>query len=457
MRHGVLLAALVLSVATQATAQVREVSLDEAVRLSIEHSPELRMGQLDVDKAGDERAGALGMMLPRLTLDANIQYWDKATKVQFIDPDRLPKKEDLGDLGALIPDTFFDAFADLAKPMTVQEQVTGSVNIQAVQPLTPLYALAHLYRMQGEAVEAARFERAAKQAQVAYQTAEIYLKLMSALKMVEVTRLAIEQVEAHLATARSFQQAGLVGRDDVLRAETALARVKDQHARVMNGVALARSALNVRMGRPIDDVVVPVGDFPDPPAELSLSEAQLIDRALAQRPERQAVERKVRMAAAGKQAAVGALIPTLAAVFRYTHFEGSKFQREDSAFVGAVLQWNFWDWGNTWFRMKAVSRDHDKARQALDLARDGILLDVRKAWLDLKQAHTSMDAHRTQIEFAQENLRVVTRKYEAATATSVEVLDAQSTLTQARAGYQVALLDYYVAFANLQRASAGTL
>lgn len=443
--------------AADATAQVREVSLEEAVRLSLEHAPELRMGQAGIDQAADRKSGAIGMMLPRLTLDAGIQYWDKATRVQFIDPASLPTKDDLGELGALIPDSFFQSFAELAQPIEVQERVTGSVNVQAVQPLTPLYSLANLYRVQGAALEAARFEQAAKQATITFETTEVFLKLMSAMRMVEVTRFAIEQVEAHLKTARSFHDAGLVGRDDVLRAETALARVRDQHARVLSGIALARAALNVRMGRPIDDATLPVGDFQDPPAELATTEEDLVERALAERPERLAVERKVKMAAAGQQAAVGALIPTIAAVFRYSHFEGSKFQREDSAFVGAALQWNFWDWGNTWFQMKAASRDHDKARVAMDLVRDGVMLDVRKAWLDLKQARSSMEANRAQIAFAEENLRVVTRKYEAATATSVEVLDAQSTLTRARADYQVALLDYYIAYANLQRATAGSI
>ena len=45
---------------------------------------------------------------------------------------------------------------------------------------------------------------------------------MSAIRMLDVTSLAIEQVEAHLKMAKSFQQAGFVGLDDVLRAEAAL-------------------------------------------------------------------------------------------------------------------------------------------------------------------------------------------------------------------------------------------
>lgn len=446
-----------LVASVQAFGQAKEITLEEAVRHATEHSPELQMFEYDIEKAKDAKAGAIGQLLPRLTLDANIQFWDKRTDVEFIDPASLPGPGDLGDFGALIPQSFFDKFTDLAKPQTVQERITGAVNIQAVMPLTPLYSLAHLYRLQGASVEAAKFERLAKRDEVVYQTTDLFLKLMSAIRMLDVTSLAIEQVEAHLKMAKFFQQAGFVGLDDVLRAEAALAKIKDQHAQVESGVAMARAALNVKMGMPIDDDIVPVGDFPDPPAPLTVTETELVEKALNSRPERLAVEQKVKMASAGKQAAIGALIPTIAAVFRYTHFQGSKFQRENSAFVGAVLQWDFWNWGATWFRMKEVSRDHEKALKGLELARDGIMLDVRKAWLDLKQASLSIEALRSQIEFAQENLRVVTKKYEASTATSVEVLDAQSTLTQAKAGYQVALLNYYIAFANLQRATAGSI
>ncbi len=447
---GVALAAL------PAGAQVREVTLDEAVRSGLDHSPELRMGLPDIEKAKDDRLSAGLGMGPRLSLDAGIQYWDKATKVQFIDAGAMQLTQEQIDLiSGLMGEGFVGLLASLGEPMEVQKQVTGAVNLQVVQPITPLYSLASLYRMQGAALEAARLDQLARQDQVKFRIADTFFKLKSALQMTEVTQKAVEQVQAHLKTAKSFNEAGLVGRDDVLRAETMLAKVQDQHNQVLSGVALARAALAIQMGLPPSTMLVPAGDYPDPPPEPSLSEEKAVERALNERPEVDSIEQRGRMAEAGWHASIGALIPTIAGVFRYSHFEGSKFQREDSCFVGAQLQWNFWDLGRDILKMKSVGHDRDKARAALAGIRDQILLDVKKSWLDLKTARSSLESNRAAITSAEENLRVVSRKYEASTATSVEVLDAQSALTQARAGYSVALFGYYTAYANLQRATAG--
>ena len=59
-RSGWLGVLAVAAFALDATAQVREIGLEEAVRLSIEHAPELRMGRADVARAADEKAGAIG-------------------------------------------------------------------------------------------------------------------------------------------------------------------------------------------------------------------------------------------------------------------------------------------------------------------------------------------------------------------------------------------------------------
>ena len=453
-RIGMLFA--VVLAALPAGAQVREVSLDEAVRLGLQHSPELAMGAPDIAKAEEERLSAGLALGPRLSLDAGVQFWDKATLVKLIDAGAISLTPDqIAAISGLLGDGFVGLLQNLGSPMETQKQVTSTVQLQAVQPITPLYSLASLYRMQGAALEASRLDQEARQQQVKFRIADTFFKLMSTLELTEVTQKAVEQVEAHLKTARSFNEAGLVGRDDVLRAETMLAKVADQHNMTMAGVALARAGLSVQMGISASTMLVPKGDYPDPPPEPSLTEERAIERALADRSEVGSVEQRGRMADAGYQAAIGSLIPTIAGIFRYTHFTGSTFQREDSYFIGAQLSWNFWDLGRDILRLRSVGHDREKAQAALVGIRDQVLLDVKKCWLDLRTARSSLDFNRMAIASAEENLRVVTRKYEASTATSVEVLDAQSALTQARAGHAVALYGYYISYANLQRSTAG--
>lgn len=481
MKRILAIVAVLLTMPVSSLAQVREISLDEVVRLAIDHSQDIRMAVVDVEKANQARRSAIAAMAPKVTIEASFQYWDDSTRVQIVDPSALeglsglPSSEqvmtDLAPLMSLMDEqaqqtlgSLFSTLAnlppmlgDLTQPLEVQEQLTGSVTLQAVQPLTPLYSLAQAYRVSGFEIEAANLEKLAIRNNLTFEVSDLFFKLRSALAMVDLAQKGVEQVEAHLATAKKFCTAGLVGRDDVLRAETVLASVMDQLNQARTGVALVRAALSVKMGLAMDTALVPAGDFPDPPPQPPVTLSAAIERAITERPETRQLAVTVRMADAGHQAKIGQLIPTIAAVFRYTNFQGSRFQRENSAFIGAVLQWDFWNWGQSYFEAESARLSVDKVRLGLEKARELISLDVKKAWLELKQAESSIAAYGAAIKSAEENLRVVTRKYDNSTATSVEVLDAQGTLTQARGKYSVSLYSYYISYANLYRAMSAPI
>jgi outer membrane protein TolC len=444
---------LVLATAAPAAGQIRELTLDRAIEQALEHSPDLRMGLADVDKARAEKAAAGLQIGPRLSLEAGIQYWDDETAVTFVDPAALPSPEEM----AAFPDFLKGLLTNFSKPMKVMDRLTGSVTVQAVQPITPLWSLVRVREAMAQGERAAELSQETVRETVRFRVAEAFFRVLMVQRMAEVAARGVETVEAHLATARRFSEAGYVGREDVLRAETMLLRVKDQLNQAQAGIALARAALNVQIGLPASEPTQPVGTYPDPPPAFETTEEACLQAALQRRGELASLRARVEMAAAGADAATGTLIPTVAAVARYSHQEGSKFQRDDSVFVGGVLQWNFWDLGASWYKAKSAAADERKAREAVSLVVDGVTLDVKKAWLDLRTARSSLDANAKAIESAEETLRVVSRKYEVQTATSVEVLDAQTSVTQARAAYQVALFGCYTALANLRRAMGGDL
>lgn len=435
---------LVLSITVLPTPGIsRDLTLSEAVRLGLDTSPDLRMEQADVDKASAEEAGSIGQIGPRVTLESQLFYWDAATDLEIEMPQELV---DL--VKPLLPAGQILEFP----PMKVQERLTGEVVVMAVQPLSPLYSLANAYLARKAAHNATIHDLEAARNTVRHNVTEAFFRLRSIRSLVEVAQMGVKQVHEHLRTARAFHKAGFVGRDDVLRAETALARVEVMLIEAESGEKLARAALNVAVGLPVIEPTNPVGVYPENPPPYDTSLEECIRRALDARPEISAVGRQLEAATAGHRARIGSLLPTLSAVFRYGHQEGNLFMHEDSYFVGGALTWNFWQWGDQWFQMKAAEATRDKALAGLDKARDRITLDVTRAWTDLTTARSSIGMHRKAAESATENLRVVTSKYEAKSATSVEILDAQSDLNQARAAFQRSLFAYYTAKSNLERA-----
>jgi outer membrane protein TolC len=59
------------------------------------------------------------------------------------------------------------------------------------------------------------------------------------------------------------------------------------------------------------------------------------------------------------------------------------------------------------------------------------------------------------MELSTESLRLTTLRYRAGEATALEVVDAQSTLVQAREAYDSGMVRYRIALANLQTLTGG--
>jgi len=70
----------------------------------------------------------------------------------------------------------------------------------------------------------------------------------------------------------------------------------------------------------------------------------------------------------------------------------------------------------------------------------------------LDSAEKNIPTTRKAVEQGEENLRVSQERYKAQVATSTEVLDAQTLLTEARMNYYTALYVHNMARAHLQRA-----
>ncbi len=434
---GVAVGLAALAAATPVRAD--EWTLDEAVRVAVQRSHEVRLGDLDRDKAADQRMSALGQMGPKLGVSGKVLRWDQGTDVNlgFEIPD--PIKQQLG--------------LDFPSSMHVMDQTTGDLSFTVAQPLTPLLSLYALYRVHGDAEHAAEAARQAKAQGVAYQVAEAFFGLLKLRKARETAEQARAQVEAHLKTARAFYDQGYVQKDDVLRAEVALAKVREGIEQVATATEVTTAAINLMLGRAMQDEFTAVDGYQDPPPALDLTLEQALERACARRAEMREVAHRVEMARAGRLAAIGAMLPTVAAAFNWTRQWGNDFQRKTSYFIGGTLQWNFWEWGAQYHQVRAADRDIARALEAEAAIRDVVALDVKRAYLQARLALTTLETARTAVVQAEESHRIAAKKYEQRVATSMEVLDAEGALTSARNSYHDALYSYYLALENLKRAT----
>jgi len=120
--------------------------------------------------------------------------------------------------------------------------------------------------------------------------------------------------------------------------------------------------------------------------------------------------------------------------------------------VAAVATWDLWEWGRTKYARDASVSQEKQARNALVSVKDQVTLEVKNAWLAVKEAEKLIAVTEKSIEQAEENYRINQERYREQVSRMTDVLDALTLLTVARASRSNALSDYRIALAALDRA-----
>lgn len=352
------------------------------------------------------------------------------------------------------------AFAPGTAPVAFANDQNWNATINASQPLFA----------GGKLRSAARSSRLTKEAALAnYQTLVAttlldvrvaYDDVLLATEQIAVQEASIKLLEQELADTRRRFDAGTVPRFNVLRAEVELANSKPRLIRARNALRIARNNLAVLLGFNVprgadQDIPLQTADkLAAVPSDVGLQDA--LAAAIANRPELAALRTAEKLRDEEVIQARADYYPELAAVAGYG-WQSKNFNRDlssplDGWNVGAQLSWNFWDAGLTKGKVQAAKARRTKAHIDVDDTARRIELEVRTAHSNLIEAREVLESQSKVIEQAEEALRLSVARSDAGTGTQLDVLSAQTALTEARNTYSVALRDFSVARARLDRA-----
>ena len=411
------------------TMATRPTSLADAVAVALQQNPDALTSESEVHGAQADRAGVNGGFFPKLHVDANATQWNSPFTI------------------ALGPGENF----------TVRNAFTWTASVSLIQPLTPLWSIYDEYKVQDLGVDVTEIRRRVTRREVAFQVAQGYYRLLENQRLADVARTSVTQLEAQQREAQSLFDNGVIGKNDLLRAALALASARQREIQMRGAVILARGQLATLMGEPpgTELEAEPFAGEPPDIDEPNVSAAEV--RASAQRLEVHALDVSIEQADHSVAAAKKKLIPQISAIGNYTHFEGSQFQQENAAYVGLFASWDVWDWGTTTSGISSANARLDQARIARKKLDDQVRLEAREAFVNAQTAREGLGVARTAVSQAEENFRIVTKKFEAAAATSFDVVDAESLVTQARGQVETALYDLLIARAALARATGTPL
>jgi outer membrane protein TolC len=128
------------------------------------------------------------------------------------------------------------------------------------------------------------------------------------------------------------------------------------------------------------------------------------------------------------------------------------FIPKNLASAGVGIAWEVFDWGRKRNQLAEKDTAIEQGRERLREAEDRVLIDVSEKFRQLQLTRQTFVVAQLAKETARENLRVNTNKYKLTAAYLSDVLQSQSTLAEANYQYQRALLGYWTAQAEFEKA-----
>ena len=329
----------------------------------------------------------------------------------------------------------------------------------------------------GKLVAAIRAADATKQQALAQYQTSVANTLLTVRLAYYDTLLAAQQITVHEASVNLLQKeledqqhrldAGTVPKFNVLRAEVAVANERPNLIRARNQYRIAKNNLANLLGYNLprdiwENIPLNLTDVLEAaPYEVNLPDA--IQQALTKRTELVALRKTVELQNLNIVSAKSGYKPTVQLFAGYNWYNAQftppvELDHDIHGWnAGAQMNWAIFDGLLT--HGKVVQAKALYERSKTDLTDEGrqIELQVRVAYSDFIEAKEVLDSQAKVQEQADEALREAKARTDAGTGTQLDVLDAETSLTQARTTQIQALHDYTAARAKLERAIGADL
>ena len=429
-----------LSRVPQFAADVRHVTLTEAVHLAISQNRALKIARLKVVENEQKKAGERSDYFPILTNQSNALH---ITELQNI---VIPAGTFGAVGGALIP----------AQGITVpQGQLTFfSSGTQVTQPLTQLIRVHAANRIASAGIAISRDDLKKAENQVALQVHELYFGILIARLQKQAAEQQstsageqLRESEEDVRNGSALQVVAIQGRAGLLESRQAVLTAELQ-------VDDLTTELNNLLGLPLDTRL----DLdPAVPAKFdTLPREKYVQAAWSENPEIQAAEHAVQKARAGVTAAKSAYIPDIVAYARHSYQDGVPFLVRNFGTFGFNLNWDVFDFGKRRAAVREREAELEGAEENLSRVKDDVAVTIERSYNRLERTRNLVQVAAQVVNLRQEGERLARNQKAQGVVLASEQRQATAASYQAQADFLQASLGYLLAWAELEQAAGRT-
>lgn len=424
-----------------ATAFARDLTLDEAIDLSLNNSKKIQISSKNM-KIGELNLGrAFKMALPSVSYEGSYSRFEHTQRNMYGRETGVNKITNIQDASGKDGKT--------RKYLNHEEKGGYTSQIVISQPIFQGGAI--LGGIKGAKAQSNIMDLSfvAEKRDVRIDTIQMYSNIIRYQKDLEALETSKKELEIRHKEQKNKLDLRLIVKADLLKTEVAMLEVDSNIVQVKNLIDIEMKRLKIETGL-TNETDLKLVDFVVPEnlsqeinfdKDLVTAKTESLDALIS--------KNNVEYAKAEKMVAFSDNLPKVNAFVQYGGYERESmddtFQNEEWR-GGVAVSWELFNFGSGIDNFRAANESYKIEKLNDSIAQDNIEINLTTAYSEVIRLEKLRVAMRNSLEASQENYNIDTERYKAGLLSTQDYLNSEAQLRQSKVDYNKAETDYLVAF-----------
>jgi outer membrane protein TolC len=428
--------ALVTLFSIRATAQQRQLSLKEALSLTLSNNREIKISSLDIDRSAQQIQVAKSASLPAAGITGQLAHY------------------------------FYEApFFGLENATTPSDKISyarfgGRDQATATAWITqPVYNAATKPGIISAELQEreSRLALTGKETDIAALLKQTYIRILVLHERIKLQHESLERNEKALEDARSLLAQGRALRVDTLRAYTSVKNLEPDLLKLSYAIEVGKQQLRTLTGLDSLQDIELTDSLIKPEGQPVISEEEVYNEARLHRTDLQSLDLQQQQADQQIRIAAAAMKPSVSLTAQYliqtqtNELNYFNAYYPSTPFVGAQVTVPIFNGNSNKAKVKKAAIEKDQSVIRSQQAYEELRTAVKQAVANLRETAARIQTSDNVQKTAKLSYEITQYRYAKAVASRLELTDAELALTTAQSNYLEAVYDYLSAIIEVER------
>lgn len=415
-----------------AAAFARDLTLDEAIELSLNNSKKIQISSKNMKIGELNLARAFKMALPSVSYEGSYSRFEHTQRNMYGRETGVNKITNIQDaVKGKVEKGGYSSQVVISQPIFQGGAILGG--IKGAKAQSNIMDLSFV----------------AEKRDVRIDTIQMYSNIVRYQKDLEALETSKKELEIRHKEQQNKLDLKLIIKADLLKTEVAMLEVDSNIVQVKNLIEVEMKKLKIETGL-TNEEVLNLADI-TVPEELSKNIDFDKDMVTAKTESLDALISKnnVEYANAERMVAFSDNLPKVNAFVQYGGYERDSmddtFHNEEWR-GGVSVSWELFNFGSGIDNFRAANEGYKIEKLNDSIAQDNIEINLTTAYSEVVRLEKLRTAMRSSLEASQENYNIDTERYKAGLLSTQDYLNSEAQLRQSKVDYNKAETDYLVAF-----------